>query len=1375
MYRPGNRGSSRGYNGMGPSAHYGGTENRSQSSIASGPGNQPHGGQAFLNTTSGPPQPSRLPQPYSSLLGPSLSHMNLQRTELPMALLQTFETARQSPAGPIGGVGAPGGAKNMGYQRPQFASSQLLLTSQTVDPMKVMAQDPIKGRKYVADKLVHDVYSKLSMVEGKRVVETYYLTHALIKEFSHSPLAPPAPGVLPGAVKSRVLVICARQSLGRIMIQKGKFNEQKGVYQIGRTWDMDELNRIKRVLNDEVVLTLNKDYYWKMSEGGDRTTRFIKALALYYGLYEGKYPSLEGISEMELRLPRVPVKMPIGDGQVATRPGVPELVQKLAQAQAPVTEFVKPPIPIKSTSLGSPRQPPLQSSQQRHPYAPPIIEGKSAGPPSMVSIGDDESAFNFGTQPSLPQDLMVDVKEEAFSHRRTGLHQLHHLYHLIGLQGRQLPIKTRLDELRRQLTQLPENKEIEEFGSHIPIRSPLAQSQPNLNEDITDDEDDQEDQRGQALGQLEGLRQPPTPLLFIAPPGHPGHINTDALDTSIQEIENLLDLQFAFDENGDEQKSSPKRTPNMTNLAFMDLSAYDDTITSEFPKTPGSPNLYADQLDEPATPSLHVRKGPRDAEIEELLEEISWGITDTLSDLLKKLSVELQTVKQKNVSELLLFDIFSDTLVSKEVTTATGEVTHLTTIFKRMELDFKLLLPQVNEIELQLKGLQLRFANQQTLHTTLKDILETVNVNQADLVEIANFVKFDLWKTSLPQLETKLQRLYSAVQTVQEGGGDGKEVQMMALKEYESHYDEVIERFSKNFVGYTTHKMNGIFADFKQNPHLNSNNSEISLVNRLAVELLVFSTVSYFCKLLAAIHIYEINQYFNKEIAKILERNLMRTMSDVYSRKTPVGTPAAALLAASSPLSLPTSLVVSHDTSFGKSRALRMLRKEKLRTKLSLRYERQIPTILRLPTMENMETPAPAPAPHTAEFLKAKTGQIDDPLVITKLIDEARDVICVTQYFVGSFFHYTNLAESLDFSQYLEENPYESRRKFVDKAANGIADLESIQTASYDTRDVIANMTAIFGNYINTFIKMVNPIDYRIPQILVHLEFSQQELAAKANSEFVMYNFYKRVIDKLSAVWKKFFLHHIELVTQAQFVALDSVLPSIRTINELVMATERLVANLKHLGDTLVREMIDKMYDQATDAIVHLFLREDPLLKQLEFDDQERHQRLVVVLRNAFYLIDSFKQLSGQVTNKMLARLDQVFNTARQRYFAVYINQLFGKLLEFVLAHEKNGKQTKYNKKMVKSLLAQYTHRHLTERVLHIHRELVASFMVDKDHFERDLVVRLWQDLENEFVNVFSRLALVMRQNYGDVEWQLMPKHEIHLVFREAQMKRGEI
>ena len=171
-------------------------------------------------------------------------------------------------------------------------------------------------RRLVADKLIADCYSKRIIDRsGKPCVETSYQTHVSIKEYSSFPSRPPPDNLPPnqiGTVKDRVLVLCIKYS-GRVLIQKGKYNENKDVYQIGRTWDMDELKTITKCGNDGIILTLNKDYYWSIEGGMERTWKFARFLTNAYGGFMGRYPTLNGFSIEDFKLSSSPQKKHLGN------------------------------------------------------------------------------------------------------------------------------------------------------------------------------------------------------------------------------------------------------------------------------------------------------------------------------------------------------------------------------------------------------------------------------------------------------------------------------------------------------------------------------------------------------------------------------------------------------------------------------------------------------------------------------------------------------------------------------------------------------------------------------------------------------------------------------------------------------------------------------------------------------------------------------------------------------------------------------------------------------------------------------------------------------------------------------------------------------
>ncbi|KAM9886853.1 hypothetical protein OXX79_013961, partial [Metschnikowia pulcherrima] len=165
-----------------------------------------------------------------------------------------------------------------------------------------------------------DCYSKSVTVDGKKVPEIKYNTHLLVREYASYPQAPPPADLSPaqiGQIKTRILVVCTKHT-GRVLLQKGKYNDQKKVYQIGRTWDLDEL----------------------ACSGDDpgRLHKFVHHLAVIHHRFMGHHPPMQGFTLEGLGL-----APPHSAAGVESRDRIQHNVQaKQAPASAPQTHTSLP-------------------------------------------------------------------------------------------------------------------------------------------------------------------------------------------------------------------------------------------------------------------------------------------------------------------------------------------------------------------------------------------------------------------------------------------------------------------------------------------------------------------------------------------------------------------------------------------------------------------------------------------------------------------------------------------------------------------------------------------------------------------------------------------------------------------------------------------------------------------------------------------------------------------------------------------------------------------------------------------------------------------------------------------------------------------------
>jgi len=1266
-------------------------------------------------------------------------------------------------------------------------------------------------RRLVADKIISDCYSK-QVVEknGRKIPETTYQTHLAIKEFSSYPSQSPPENLPPnqvGSVKDRILVICTKYS-GRVLIQKGKLNELKNVYQIGRTWDMDELTAIKRVGNTGLILSLNKDYYWRVDDGLERIWKFSRHLTNVYGEFMGKYPVLHGFTLQDFKLPLTPVQKSLAARSDSTNTIPNDVVVNNA---VPDPQLMKINSSKKKDSPSShvvpilvPAPPPQKASEHYRNFdftsngKLPIKQMKvmdvdrHGSTTSLNSQGSSsKSKFEKATPPVADAERFLShktksVHTEASNDSQNSVFKAKEAYspeklHDYVRETRETSplrnFKPRLSsnnepasrnvsetfknsaalgiQLENQLNNGnsdDENEFIKEFTDALPKGPEHPFQSPDFGiEEITDESDSEQAapinahkksdaDKFQKSGLDEDDNRNINTGLGISkkPDLSDKSVNTKTIDSSMQEIEDMLDSHISFGghadtseidsfqfkmTDGDEDFNAP---PSTSRHIDTDLT---DTLVEEIlePKSDKSYSFDESNINNTSVMGLNINKtifttAEKDPEVEELLEEVNWKLLDTSSTLIKKLTAELNKVKQKNVLELISLD-FSNNEVSNDVTTSREEIENLNHIFKKMEIDFKFLAPEINQIEDDSQGLQVKSINKKLLCEDLRGILDKVSINNNDLREIETFNDFGRLN-KLENLELKLLELYNALETIRVDDNEEKVdfSSMRALQQYKTNYENISSIFISNFITFIKSQLQFMLNQVLENLSIFRSQSLFRELNNL----LIYSGITYFIKDVGRSEFQDLNQHFNQLMSDFLEELLKVKIK---------------ALKFSSNNNTKTKVAVIEAHTLTKSRTLKLTRKM---SKFGTLHEDSRPQI-----------------PET--LTNYTRNEIEDPKIVINIIDETKSLINIIQLFICNFFHYdTNI---FDFNEYIHEMPYTTRREMLDE----LPPLDSDRI--YSTNLLIVNMTSIFGNYINGIMKKVKPALLNLPVVLIYLETVMNDIQSQniPNHEYLVYNYLKKSIDRFKSNWTKFISSQIELLNKSSIFAKSGILQSIKNINQLLLITESSLEP-HNLRQTQVRQMVDQSYKEINEALIHLLMRDDPLLKSHDFDDKEREYRNVSIIQNIFYILEQLAVINNDSTKKMKSQLESVYNKVKDAYFQKQLGKTIGKLIEFVNNYEtlvrmNDGKPKKYNKKYIKSLLTGYTSRDIQIKASEIHRKLEKHFVSGNDMFEKDLLDSLWIDVEGQYVDYFSRLMVIIRSNFGDIEYSIS-KQEIHNIFK---------
>lgn len=1225
-------------------------------------------------------------------------------------------------------------------------------SNQAGRPPQGAPQQPVDPRRIIVEQIVRDCYSKFVVVNGQSVPEMKYNTHLNIREYSQYPQQPPPTDIPPsqiGSVKNRILAVCTKHS-GRVLLQKGKYNDAKHVFQIGRTWDLDELQSITRVGTDAFILLLNKDYYWKSGEGPDRFLKFVHHLATIYSKFTGRYPQLQGFSAEELGLP------PLKERSASTRGlsgdihaqkvrtglklgplGPPPPPAGIAQHYVNMDFTANGKLPLKPMIVMDVDRPGSKLSSLQdlrdthddrkvHPYSQISLVSQETRQDTL----NDSHSFVFGADDSEQHpELMPTISEYAQATGRTlPMRQYKPEIPVEQVRNVSEPIESSAaysEQLRSKLdgngadeslnfqVKVPVGGADADFGieeaedaseesepSHeivVPVPNPVATKLV---------ETSQYDQRSLSSDILEESTK-------IEP--------DSAIDNSIREIENFMDTEFGAARFSGASQTQDTFEDSKSTFSYDDRLVRNSVHTEVRSETPAT---------EPE--SKPETKVENDAEVEELLDEIGWSLSDSSDLLVKKLSKELNEIKHKNIYELRFLDFGKDTLAN-EVSVAAGEVDNLVEVFKRMEISLHMIAPKIDDIESNSKGLQVLAVNKKILFNDLNEILNKVRVSPQALEMIATYDSF-LDVETVEDLEGNLLILYDALGTI--GSTTDEDLSSMkALKQFQDTYMAASTKFIEHFSRFMQQEFKLTIEEL---------NDEVdTLYPRNLLQhiknFLAYNGITNFVKGVSDKDLRAISDTINSCFSQFLDILLTSRLKGLSRESKNLTSPR---------LSDSMGLQKSRSGRFGSTRLINKLtassddRRKSHNSKL---------------------------ASSLSEGATPKSGnEVSDPKIILRMVHETNELIYVIQYFSGSFFHSTSI---LEYSDYVKAAPFLTR----------IRDLEDpeLDLINYKTNsnDLLKSMTSIFGNYINRFIKKLTPAELITPQLLLELQRLIIDASLK-HQDFINYSFLTKLVERYKSIWKRFIASQVDLLNKSDIRSKTGILPVVRNLNQIFLTTETSLQEAtshKDVGDALieVNNLLKESYESLTHAAVDLFERDDPLLKSNSHDEKERAHRQVAILQNVYALLQELDELSTSNTAPVRNELTKVFNEIKGKYFGYLLHRKIGKMYDFVKTYSAtdNSKRKKDDKILVRSLASTYTAKELQPKIVELHSKLTRNVVVFNNVDEQDLLKKLWGDLEAEYAGIFQKFDTIVKAGDRDVDSYASPA-EIRRMFETVQSTR---
>lgn len=133
----------------------------------------------------------------------------------------------------------------------------------------------------VRDRIIRSLFNEKN--DTGATVESY-ITHVKIYEDVEYPTQPPPQSNSPDKLKERYILLSVLAN-GRVRMHKSRGNEN-GTFQIGKTWNLDDLQKVQDTDRRGMIVTLLKPYYWTMESVKDKYT-FVSALTKVYKKYTG--------------------------------------------------------------------------------------------------------------------------------------------------------------------------------------------------------------------------------------------------------------------------------------------------------------------------------------------------------------------------------------------------------------------------------------------------------------------------------------------------------------------------------------------------------------------------------------------------------------------------------------------------------------------------------------------------------------------------------------------------------------------------------------------------------------------------------------------------------------------------------------------------------------------------------------------------------------------------------------------------------------------------------------------------------------------------------------------------------------------------------
>ncbi|ORY83253.1 exocyst complex component Sec3-domain-containing protein [Protomyces lactucae-debilis] len=653
-----------------------------------------------------------------------------------------------------------------------------------------------------------------------------YITHVRIYEDPQNPSAPPSVPTPLEDRKERYILLTVKKN-GRVRLHKSRQNDN-GTFQIGKTWNLDDVKHFENIDDRGMVVTLLKPYYWQMDTKEEKLG-FVSAVMRVYRKYTGgRMFTLEGFSEnflanAESTLSPAPTSSQPAGRTVSAQPHrAPPQQQQPGQANAPrrVSDMggveLRRPAPGQTQQRipGTPEMPGMPAAPPaRSPFRRPSENTPMSGVPATPSSAYEvprragSTLMSPPIQPDYPRQqqqqrplsIETDLRSPPIiSNQRQVSSPLGGAPRSVtGLQKSDMPPPLRKASTGSAQLASP-------LPSKSPARRPSAALRTTSMEQARSAYTGDRYSQGDAHSLLGRETPPPVPLL---PSKSVARSGASSPAISMQTRDEKRELPW--DASG---QNTPREEKNLVGLGLerpgsaVSQSPSYSTTTSAATLTAGaSLNKATGRLtpfglsqDRQHAESLDVYPDdPETAFIDELLRGFQWNSSDGTAPLERRLEDELAAMENTNVLTMVQQDDRVTDLMGRldQAISQCDEMANMLTIY---EFELGSAADHIRHIEGQSAGLQIETANQKALIAEIDNVLSSITISSDNLDSLGSARLDD--KQDITKLEKSLANLFRALKAMNGEQRNGRG--MSALQSKETEYDAKSKQFVLRLCKY---------------------------------------------------------------------------------------------------------------------------------------------------------------------------------------------------------------------------------------------------------------------------------------------------------------------------------------------------------------------------------------------------------------------------------------------------------------------------------------------------------------------------------------------------------------------------------------------